>query len=67
MLADPSFAVLENGTTIIAYRGTQCVWRSNDTFREVVSLLVAPHWQGPYRRLGVPIFGALSDNEGMHT
>eukprot|EP00966_Prymnesium_polylepis_P159326 3682290-Prymnesium_polylepis.2 len=34
-MADPSFAILENGTTLIAYRGTQCEWRANETFQEV--------------------------------
>ena len=62
-MADPSFVVLEDNTTVIAYRGTQCIWRDTDVFQEVMGLLVAPHWTGPFRRLGVKIFGEHPDAE----
>ena len=64
-MADPTFVVLDNGTTIIGYRGTQCLWQEGKAFQEVGGLLIAPHWSGPFHRQGVKIFGEHGDNEDM--
>ena len=73
-LADPTFAVLPDGTTIIAYRGTPCccdehigAWGSaGEHVFQTVALLRASSWEGPYARDGVKIFGESSDNEDVY-
>ena len=64
-------AVLADGSTIVAYRGTKCccdeligAWSNTGEHElETVGLLRAPSWDGPYTRDGVPLFGEGSDNE----
>lgn len=52
-LADPSFAVHPNGTTVIMFRGTKC---SKSDIKERLGVLVSASWQGPYVLQPDPIF-----------
>ncbi|CAD7940108.1 unnamed protein product [Amoebophrya sp. A120] len=67
---DPSFVVHENGTTVIAYRGTRCDADTSHDHTERVGLLISSNpagvdpsewWRGPYTRLGVPLFQDSED------
>ena len=56
---DPSFAIHANGTTVIAYRAVCCDPCGDHTER--IGLLVADSWEGPYTRIGEPIFDDSED------
>jgi len=67
-MSDPTFVELEDGSAIIGYRGTQCAWdyEAGDHFQEVPAFLVAKHWSGPYKRMGVKVLGDTADAEDMY-
>jgi len=73
-MADPTFAVMENGGVYIGYRGTKCccdnfigAWGSTGEHElETAGLLYASSWEGPFNRVGVKIFEKGSDVEDMY-
>jgi len=73
-MADPTFAVLSDGSTYIGYRGTKCccdeiigAWgNAGEHEYETAGMLHAASWNGSYTRSGIKIFGEDTDNEDMH-
>lgn len=63
-VADPSFVVHPNGTTVIMYRGTRCESADGHTdHKERLGLIVADCWHCEYRKGSKPIF---KDDEVMN-
>lgn len=74
-MAGPTLAVLGDGTSYIAYRGTRCAvadaligaWGDTGEHEvETAGMLRAQRWDGPYDRIGPPIFPPGTDSAGMY-
>eukprot|EP00927_Polykrikos_kofoidii_P012644 TRINITY_DN15470_c0_g1_i1.p1 TRINITY_DN15470_c0_g1~~TRINITY_DN15470_c0_g1_i1.p1 ORF type:complete len:793 (+),score=107.28 TRINITY_DN15470_c0_g1_i1:125-2503(+) len=61
-LADPSFTVHPNGTTVIIFRGTRC--NSTDHTERLGLLVSTAGWEGPYTLRQQPIFDDTEVQDG---
>ncbi|GMI28004.1 hypothetical protein TeGR_g8808 [Tetraparma gracilis] len=81
VVTNPSPIILQNGTTLMYYRGTPKYWNSSsaadgvgDELIESVGLAIAPHYLGPYTKpFDAPVLSymnedpfAYQDERGFH-